>query len=91
MFIKKINSNDKILGNKNSIPSLIETFRIKQDVKNSLKILYKNFKNEIFGNIDLQKKLNINKNTATSYIKILNDHNLIESVTGYGKGKYRFK
>ena len=49
------------------------------------------FKDEVFGNINIQEQLVVNKNTATSYIKILTDNNLIEPVTGHGKGKYKFK
>ena len=53
--------------------------------------LYNYFKNEVFGNISIQEQLEVNKNTATRYIKILIDNNLIEPVAGYGKGKYKFK
>ena len=65
--------------------------KIKQDLKDNLKILYNYFKNEVFGNIYIQEQLEVNKNTATRYIKILIDNNLIEPVTGHGKGKYKFK
>lgn len=71
--------------------SLINELKIKSDVKNNLNALYNMFKNTFFGNIDLQIQLNINKNTATSYIRILKENNLIESVPGHGKGKYKFK
>ena len=37
-------------------------------------------------NVDLQKKIEINKNTKTNYIKILRENNIIEMV----KSKYEF-
>ena len=88
-----LGNKDEILGNKDEIliPSLIDDLKIKQDLKDNLKILYNYFKNEVFGNIYIQEQLEVNKNTATRYIKILIDNNLIEPVTGHGKGKYKFK
>ena len=89
--IKNLGNEDKNLGNNISIPNIIDELKVKQDVKNNLKTLYNYFKDEIFGNINIQERLVVNKNTATSYIKILTDNNLIEPVTGHGKGKYKFK
>ena len=98
IFIKKLPPQDEKLGNETknlgnniSIPNIIDNLKVKQDVKNNLKTLHNYFKDEIFGNINIQERLKVNKNTATSYIKTLIDNNLIESVTGHGKGKYKFK
>ena len=88
---KILGNEDKNLGNNISIPNIIDELKVKQDVKDNLKTLYNYFVNEIFGNINIQERLEVNKNTATSYIKILTDNNLIEPVTGHGKGKYKFK
>lgn len=97
IYIKKLNLQDenlgndiKILGNNVSIPNIIDGLKIKQDVRKNLKTLHNYFKDEIFGNINIQEQLKVNKNTATSYIKILIDNNLIIPVTGHGKGKYKF-
>ena len=91
IFIKKLPLKDENLGNNISVPNIIDELKLKQDVKNNLKTLYNYFKDEVFGNINIQEQLVVNKNTATSYIKILIDNNLIEPVTGHGKGKYKFK
>ena len=61
------------------------------EIINILKLLFDTFKKEVFGNIDLQILLKISKNTATSYIKLLKENDLIEPVSGHGKGKYKFK
>ena len=86
-----LGNEDKNLGNNISVPNIVDELKLKQDVKNNLKTLYNYFKDEVFGNINIQEQLVVNKNTATSYIKILIDNNLIEPVTGHGKGKYKFK
>ena len=78
-------------GNKISISDLIDNLHVKKDVKNNLKNLYYCFEDKIFGNIDIQKQLKVNKNTATSYIKFLKNNNIIEPVADYSKGKYKFK
>lgn len=69
----------------------IDQLDIKNDTKYVLKMIYKHFENEIFGNCDVQKLLKISKNTETYYIKILKQNTLIEVVKGLGKGKYKFK
>lgn len=84
-------NDDKNLGINISISKIIDDLKVKQDVKNNLKTPYNYFKNEIFGNINIQEQLEVNKNTATSYIKILVNNNLIEPITNHGKGKYKFK
>ena len=85
-----LGNKDKNLGNNISIPTIINELKVKKDVKNNLNILYNYFKDEVFGNVNIQERLVVNKNTATSYIKILTDSNLIEPVSGHGKGKYKF-
>ena len=79
------------VGNKISFYDLIDNLNVKQEVKNNLIMLFEYFNNKIFGNIDIQKKLKFNKNTVSKYIRILSVNNIIESVSGYGKGKYKFK
>ena len=88
---KILGNNGENLGNKISISDLIDNLHVKKDVKNNLKNLYYCFEDKIFGNIDIQKQLKVNKNTATSYIKFLKNNNIIEPVADYGKGKYKFK
>lgn len=62
-----LGNEDKNLGNNISVPNIIDELKLKQDVKNNLKTLYSYFKDEVFGNIDIQEQLVVNKNTATSY------------------------
>ncbi len=71
--------------------NLIYELNTKSDAKNSLKCFYRCFRNKIFGNKDMQHALKISKNTATYYIKLLKQYHIIESVKGFGKGKYKFK
>ncbi len=65
----KILGNDsKNLGNNISIPNIIDILKVKQDVKSNLKTLHNYFKDEVFGSINNQERLKVNKNTAASYI-----------------------
>ena len=77
-----------------------ETKEIKQKIwdsdfsettKKNMIHLYNKIGTEIFGNTSVIKILDCSEVTATAYIKRLLELNLIGSVSGLGKGKYRFK
>lgn len=45
----------------------------------------------IFGRMDIMDELNIKAFRALELLKEIREKNIIESVTGFGKGKYRFQ
>lgn len=45
----------------------------------------------IFGRSDVMKVINIKSSRASELLKEMMEQNIIESVSGYGKGKYHFK
>ena len=62
-----------------------------QKIKNNIMMLYNEIGVEIFGNKRVMEVLKCSESTATSYIKRLNEElEVITSVEGQGKGKYKF-
>ena len=47
--------------------------------------------NRIFGRMQVEKVTGLKPARASQLLKFLADNNIIESVQGHGKGKYRFK
>lgn len=45
----------------------------------------------IFGRSDVMKVIDIKSSRASELLKEMMEQNIIESVSGYGKGKYHFK
>lgn len=45
----------------------------------------------IFGRSDVMREINIKPSRASELLKELAEHGVIESVSGHGKGKYRFR
>ena len=69
----------------------IQTIFSQKTAKNIIK-LQKEFSNEkIFGRTDLIEMLNIKPSRASELIKQMLNNGIIEPVSGYGKGKYRFR
>ena len=44
-----------------------------------------------FGRSDVMKAINLKPSRASELIKEMEEHGIIEPVTGNGKGKYRFR
>lgn len=62
-----------------------------QKIKNNIMLLYNTIGTEIFGNARIMDILACSESTATAYIKKMNKElEIIVSVEGNGKGKYRF-
>ncbi len=54
--------------------------------------LYERFPNQtIFGRSDVMKVIGIRPSRASELLRELTKHGIIESVSGHGKGKYRFR
>ena len=69
----------------------IQTIFSQKTAKNIIK-LQKEFSNEKkFGRTDLIEMLNIKPSRASELIKQMLNNGIIEPVSGYGKGKYRFR
>lgn len=45
----------------------------------------------IFGRSDVMKVIDVKSSRASDILKAMVEHKIIESVSGYGKGKYRFR
>ena len=76
---------------KPDIDLLINIINCQTNVKKHLLTIYNKLGTTIFGRGDVIKVTSSGKTRASIYIKILKDTSLITSVTGYGKGKYKFK
>lgn len=76
---------------KPDIDLLINKINCQTNVKKHLLTIYNKLGTTIFGRGDVIKVTSSGKTQASIYIKILKDNSLITSVTGYGKGKYKFK
>jgi ribosomal protein S25 len=69
----------------------IETVFQKKTI-NYISKMQEAFSNQkIFGRSDVMEVIGIKASRASELLKELAEHGIIESVTGYGKGKYRFK
>ena len=73
------------------VPILISNLDIRGDLKSNLLDIYNKLQNDIFSNSSIVEKLKCSASSADNYIKVLKANNLIETVKGYGKGKYKFK
>ena len=91
VYNKNLGNEDKNLEFANRFYYVIESLNIKKDIKSNLKNINNVFSDKIFGNIDIIKCMCLSKNTATSYIKILKELDLIESLYGHGKGNINLK
>ena len=45
----------------------------------------------IFGRLDVMEVIDLKPSRASELLKVLTEHGIIEPVSGYGKGKYRFR
>lgn len=73
------------------IKELVSQSKFSSKTKNNIdKIVLDNL-NNLFGPKEIILLLDCSPNTATKYIKILLQLNLIEEITGAGKSKYKFK
>ena len=79
----KINTIDSV--------EIINKSKLSNSVKNILIKIYDRFFNKIFSRGDIVDALNISNASGTNYINYLLDLNVIEPVSGQGKGKYKFR
>ncbi len=79
----KINTIDSV--------EIINKSNLSNSVKNILIKIYDSFFNKIFSRGDIVDALNISNASGTNYINYLLDLNVIEPVSGQGKGKYKFR
>ena len=82
------------IGNKKpdieeKLANISDALKIK--TKENIIKLYKEYgTDKIFGRSLIEKVTGLKSSRASELIKIMLDNNLIESVKGHGKGKYRF-
>ena len=78
-------------GKKQAVQSRIAEIKLNIQTKTNIETLYKSVGAEkVFGRSDVAKICNLSYSAAGSVIAKMKEHNLIETVKGYGKGKYKF-
>lgn len=71
---------------------IVNDLRVSTLTKKKIMQLYEQFgDNMIFSRADIMRITGITSSPAGDLIKKMRNENLLESVTGHGKGKYRFK
>ena len=73
------------------LKEIINKSLYKSDVKDKLLKILNAFYNSTISNKDIQDKLSYPEGTARNCINYLKDLDIIEQITGQGKGKYKFK
>ena len=77
-------------GNKNKKVNIEEDFTAK--TASHVRKLQEDLGKEIvFGRSDVQRVLDLKPTRCTALLREMAEHGIIEPVTGYGKGKYRFR
>ena len=102
MPIDRIESDNKkqllevektVVSNKKQLlESKIDNLRVRKQSKKKILQLYEQFGDKLaFSRADIMYMAGITSSPAGDLINKMKKGNLIESVTGEGKGKYRFK
>lgn len=84
---EKLGIGDEKLGIREKIK--ISAFSI--NVKNNLDKILLEYGDSIFGPSNIIELLGCSRNSATSYIRKMIELDIVDSVIGLGKSKYRFK
>lgn len=79
----KVDIQNKILSHSDNISE--------KTIKHALNIFLKCGKNVYFGRTVVEDITGLKSSGASKLIKLLLDSDVIMPVTGYGKGKYRFR
>ncbi len=78
------------LAGKTILDSMIESMQCRDKMKQNIRMLYKELGDEVFGRKDIVRVLGLSYSVAGDLIARMNEVDLIEPVTGKGKGKYKF-
>lgn len=85
------NENSAIDGKVSAIERRIAEMKMDKRTKlNICKMFDTISKDDIFGRTDVSDICGISYSTAGTLISKMKDYKLIEEITGYGKGKYKF-
>lgn len=77
---------------KQSFERQVNELQVSASTKGKILRLYEQFGcNTIFSRADIMRITGITSSPAGDLIKKMKNDNLVESVTGHGKGKYKFK
>ncbi len=79
-----------VSGQKTVFESIVSSMSCTDKVKNNIRKLYEIIGENIFSRTDVMRILELSGTSSGDLIKRLDENNLIEPVSGYGKGKYRF-
>ena len=82
---------DNLKANIEKIKANIENVFTVKTASHICKLLDKVGFQTVFGRSDVQKILDLKPTRSTELLREMTEHEIIEPVSGYGKGKYRFK
>lgn len=74
-----------------NIEEVINNSSYSINVRESLLLIFKKFRNVLFSRRDIISALGVSNTTGTNYLTYLVNLGLIEKERGQGKGKYRFR
>lgn len=83
---------DKKINEIRSLEKRLEEQKVSRLVKERILLLYPQLKQyRFFSRTDVAEKIEVSTSVAGELMKKMKEADLIEPVTGYGNGKYRFK
>ena len=99
LFRKASSTSKKVSSSPEKVSSTFEKYALlleKDNVSNTfihnIRIVYENYSDEEpFGQINVMNWLNCSKSKATNIMNVLKQTGIIEKVSGFGIGKYKFK
>ena len=99
LFRKASSTSKKVSSSPEKVSSTFEKYALllgKDNVSNTfihnIRIVYENYSDEEpFGQINVMNCLNCSKSKATNIMNVLKQTGIIEKVSGFGIGKYKFK
>lgn len=89
---EKADIGDKETGYSTDYPFIENNIDLSATNRFHTKALFDKFGwNDFFGRTEVMKMLNLKESRSSEFLSLLLRKNLIEHVSGHGKGKYKFK
>ena len=86
-----IDSEKALIENKKPLIEMLNDFKFTEHTKQNIMAVYEKFKGDVvFGRTDIGNAVGLRVTAAGELLRKMQDAELIVSVTGHGKGKYKF-
>jgi len=86
-----IDSEKALIENKKPLIEMLNDFKFTEHTKQNIMAVYEKFKGDVvFGRTDIGNAVGLGVTAAGELLRKMQDAELIVSVTGHGKGKYKF-